>query len=218
MAIWLHILASWPEPAGPSRRQLLRVVGDERLGRLVVGLIAAAHHGEHAVLGARLAARYRRIDEAAALFRSRGMQFARHVGRGSGVVNEHRALLHRLESAVRSGGDGTQVVIVADAGENEVRAVCGFLGRQGARAAMLFYPFVGLGSGTVVDDDIMSALALEVSRHRVSHHAEAQPCSLESHVPSLPSVRIFDIGLIPIGIRFMPRWQSLHGQAFRYAR
>src|SRR3546814_8250309 len=44
------------------------VAVDHRLGAVEHGLVAAAHHRQHAVLGARLPAGHRGIDEADALF------------------------------------------------------------------------------------------------------------------------------------------------------
>ena len=51
----------------------------------------------------------------AALFALR-MQFARDLGRGRGVVDEHRALLHAGKGAVGPERHFAQVVVVADAG------------------------------------------------------------------------------------------------------
>jgi hypothetical protein len=55
------------------------------------GCVAAAHHGEHAVLGAGLAAGDRGIDKVQAQRSGLGVQLARHLGRGGGVVHEDGA-------------------------------------------------------------------------------------------------------------------------------
>src|ERR1051326_933746 len=75
-----------------------------------------------------------------------------------------------------------QVVVVADAGHDEVLARCGFLRRPGAPAAMLRDPFLGLGGGTVVDGDIVAALGLEMAGHRITHHAETEKRDLRHPV------------------------------------
>src|SRR5208282_4202559 len=55
---------------------------------------------------------------------------------------------------------------------DEVLARGRFSRRRRAFAAVLRNPFFGLGGGAVVDRDVMSALRLEMSCHRVAHHAE----------------------------------------------
>ena len=74
MQIWLTILVSWPEPAGPISTHALAYAAITGCGRLEHGrVVAAAHDRELPVLGARLAARHRRVDEAdAALATRRG--------------------------------------------------------------------------------------------------------------------------------------------------
>ena len=176
MQIWLTILASWPEPDGAQQLAHARIGRDHRLGAAVGRRIAAAHHGEHAVLGAGLAAGHRRIDEIEAALLRLGVKLARDLGRGGGVIDEHRALAHAVERAVVAERDLAHVVVVADAHHHEVLAGRGLLRRRGFLAAVLRDPFVGLGGGAIVDGDLVAALVLEMPGHRIAHHAEAEKC------------------------------------------
>ena len=98
----------------------LAVAIHHRLGLGEGRLLPAAHDGELAVDRARLAARNRRIDEAESRLLGLRLQLARQIGRGRGVVDEDRALLHAGEGAVLAVDDRTHVVVVADAAEHDV--------------------------------------------------------------------------------------------------
>jgi hypothetical protein len=135
--------------------------------------LAAAHHREHAVLGAGLAAGDRRIDEVKAVRLGLGVQFARDLRRCGGVIDNHRVLAHAGEHTVVAEHDLAQVVVVADAGHHEILALGGLLWRRRAPAAELRYPFFGLGGGAVVDGDVVAALGLQMSGHRVTHDPQA---------------------------------------------
>jgi hypothetical protein len=110
--------ARWRRAACTARAEAMAT----RLGRWSKAAgVAAAHHGEQAVLGARLAARHRRVDEVQARALGRGVQLARDVGRGGGVVDEDGAGLHAGEGAVGAQRDAAQVIVVADAGRTRCR-------------------------------------------------------------------------------------------------
>ena len=75
---------------------------DDRLGAVRRSLrLAAAHHGQHAVFGAGLAAGDRRVDEAEALRLGGVVQFAGDIGAGGGVVDQDCARLHAGEARHR---------------------------------------------------------------------------------------------------------------------
>jgi hypothetical protein len=121
MQIWLTILASWPAPADRAGGRMRAIGGDHRLGAGVGVFLAAAHHGEHAVLRAGLSARDRRVDEAEPELAAAACEFARDLGGGRGVVDEDpRPSPCRRKRRPFPRGDGAQVVVVADAGEDEV--------------------------------------------------------------------------------------------------
>ena len=141
-------------------------------------VVAAAHHGEHAVLGAGLAARNRRVDEVEAALLRFGMKLARDLGRGRGVVDHDRALARAGEDAVLAEHHFAQIVVVADAGHDEILALGRLFRGRRAFAAVLRDPFFGLGGGAVVDRDLVAAFGLEMPRHRVAHHAEPDECDL----------------------------------------
>ncbi len=169
----VHHLGELPAAGRAHQIAGARIGGDHLLGLGERGLVAAAHHREHAVLGAGLAARNRRIDEIeAALFRF-GVKLARDLGRSGGVVDHDGALGDPGEHAVVAEHDLAQIVVVADAGHDEILALGGLLRRRrGFAAAILRDPFFGLGGGAVVDRDLVAALVLEMPCHRVAHHAE----------------------------------------------
>ena len=162
------------ELAGARRAEQLahaRVGGDHLLGATVGLGVAAAHHGEHAVLRARLSARYRRIDEVKAALLRRFIQFARDLRGRGGVIDEYRVLAHFRERGAR---DRPHVIVVADAHHHEVLACGSFLRRLGDLAAEFLGPGFGLGGVAVVDRDLVAALVLQVPGHRVAHHAQTQ--------------------------------------------
>ena len=77
-----------------------------------------------------------------------------------------------------------QVVVVADAGKDDVLALGGFARGGGRAPAILCDPFVRLGSGAVVDRHVV-ALGLEVAGHRIAHDAEAEKCCFDhTHLSS----------------------------------
>ena len=140
--------------------------------------VTAAHHREHAVLGAGLAAGNRRIDEFEVALYCLGVQFARDGRRRRSMIDHHRAFFHAGKNAGAAKHDLAQIVVVADAGKHEILAVGGLLRRRRAFAAVLGDPFFSLGAGAVIDRDVMAALGLEMPRHRVTHDAEPDKCDL----------------------------------------
>src|SRR5690606_11196751 len=88
-------------------------------------------------------------------------------------------------------GHRAQVVVVADAAEHEVR-IRSSLGRclRRAAGAVLPHPFLGLGGGAIINNEIMTALFQDVAGHGIAHHAEPDPRNLR-HLAS-PCVRSWD--------------------------
>ena len=127
----VHHLGDLARARRADQGDRLGVGHGDRVGLVERPLLAAAHHGELAVLGARLAARHRRVDEVDAVLLALRMELARDVGRGGGVVVEDRALAHAGEGAVVAQHDRAQVVVVADAAEHDLLALarppCGVL-------------------------------------------------------------------------------------------
>jgi hypothetical protein len=124
-----------------------------------------------------VAAGDRRIDELQpALDRGRTELAGDVRGRGR-VVDEDRAAPHAGERAIGAEHDRAQVVVVADAGEDDVRAGGGFAGRcraaMATRRAVLGEPLCGFRRAAVVDADAVPG-ACQVPRHRMAHHAEAE--------------------------------------------
>jgi hypothetical protein len=120
----------------PEEHDGARVAVDHRLRLLEMRRFAAAHDGQHAVFRPRLPAGDRRIDEADTLLRGQGRDLAGDVGRGRGVVDQHRALGHAGQGAVIAEDDRAEVLVVADAGENQLRALDRLARRFGQASAM----------------------------------------------------------------------------------
>ena len=119
--------------AGAGRAEPLAHPGigrDHGLGAGIGVFAAAAHHRQHAVFRAGLAAGHRGIDEFEAGLGRFGVEFARDLGRRGGVIDEGRALLHAGEGAIGAKRDRAQVVVVADAGHHEILALGGGLRRR----------------------------------------------------------------------------------------
>ena len=91
----------------------------------------------------------------------------------------------RREGAVGAGGDRAQVVVVADAGEDDLGASAAASAGVAARAP----PCCATQSSArlaraVVDGDLM-ALGGEVAGHRGAHHAEPDECDARHAIPPL---------------------------------
>ena len=83
-------------------------------------------------------------------------QFARDLGRRGGVVDEHGPFGHGSERAVQADRHLTQVIVIADAAEHEILVRSRLGWRRRRFAAVLGYPFVGLGAGAIVDGEIVA--------------------------------------------------------------
>ena len=145
-----------------------------------MGLRPAAHDDELAVLGPRLTAGDRRVDPADA-------GFARHIGqlprnkRGNGgVIDEDGPLGHARQRPILAQHDRPQIVVIADTGHDEFRALGRLARRRGMGATMLGRPFLRLCGRPVVDRDLVAG-RLEVPRHRVAHHAQTQKRQFRHH-------------------------------------
>ena len=90
---------------------------------------------------------------------ARGFGLRRKVprdrGADGGVVHEHRALRHARERAVRAGADRAQVVVVADAGQHDLRPFRGRRRRGCRGAAVQGDPLRGALRRAVVDGDLV---------------------------------------------------------------
>src|SRR5262245_38637716 len=113
------------------------------------------------------------------------MEFTGDFGRGGCVVDKHRTPRNAMEGTIPPKRDFAQVVVVADAGHDEVLALCGRPGCRRGTTADLRHPLLCLGCGPVVDGDVVAAFDFEVTGHRVAHHAESEKRNLCHEDPSL---------------------------------
>ena len=151
-----------------------RVTHDYRTRRVESVGVPADHDREHTVLGTGLPSRYRRVEEGD-LRLSRNL--ARDIGRRGGVIDQNRAILATRQRTVVSVHHRTQIIVVADTHEDDVRAFRG-LARGGGKAAVVIpAPLFRLGHGTVVYPRRKARLR-QVTRHRVTHDAEADECDV----------------------------------------
>src|SRR5262249_23278853 len=118
------------------------------------------------------------VDGVEAALAGGGVELAGDLGGRGSVIDEDRAFGNAVEGAVRPQRDLAQVVVVADAGHDEVLALGGGARRRRGTPAALRHPLLGLGGGAIVDRDLVTALDLEVTGHRVAHHAEPEKRNL----------------------------------------
>ena len=171
----VHHLGELPVAGRAQQRHRAAVAGHGRPGALEGLAVAAAHHGQHAVLRARLAAGDGRIDAGDAAVPAFRVKFARKVGGSGGVVHINRARPDAGEDAVIAVNDAAHIVVIAHAGEHDVRARRRLAGRGGRAAAVGFGPSPGLLAGAVIDGDLVAGRG-EMPRHREAHDAEADEC------------------------------------------
>ena len=142
--------------------------------------IAAHHYRERPLLRSCLTAGYRRIEEIQAALLRRCCQLTCHDGRGGCVINNHTARLGACENSLRACHYLAQVIIVANAGEDEVCALgCGCWSSSGV-AAVLLLPFSCLGCCSVVNRDSVPCLD-QMAGHRETHGAKADECCFGCH-------------------------------------
>src|SRR5258708_4064188 len=113
------------------------------------------------------------------------MKLARDLGRCRGVIDEYCASGNAVKGAICPERDLAQVMVVADAGHDEILTLrrCPWCRRR--TPAELRHPLLGLGGGAIVDRDVVAALDLEVTGHRIAHHAEPEKRNLCHEDPPL---------------------------------
>ncbi len=189
--------------------QLARSGRPHMLDRLGIGLerrfrlgqspgVAARHDAELAVLGARLAARHRGVDEAPPLPFGQRRHLARHLRRRRRVINDHSAFSQMRQPL---GHDGAHVVVIADAQDEQIDVVRRLGHRLREAAARRLGPGLRLGYGAVEADDIMAGLH-QVTRHRGAHDAQAGECDLHDRL------RVSGHGLGRVERGFKPLWRG----------
>ena len=92
------------------------------------------------------------------------------------MVDEDGAVAERLERAVWPERHRAEIVVIADAGEDEIGAVAP--PRPGWPPILppnLRDPGFGLGAGAVEDRDVVAATRLEMAGHGKAHDAEPDP-------------------------------------------
>ena len=168
----VHHLGELARPGGPHQRHGLGVRAHHRQGerveRLVVG---AAHDRQLPVLGTRLTARHRGVDEADAELGGRFGELLRHLGRRGRVVDEDGARTGTGEHTVGSVHHVADVVVVADAEEHELGAVGRLTRRRSGTVAVERDPCERLLRRAVVHRHLVS-LAGEMAGHGGSHDPE----------------------------------------------
>ena len=121
MQIWLTILVSWPAAGRADQPAGARIVRDDRLDPRIDVRLAPAHHAESAVLGSRLAAGDGRVDEADAVLSRALAKSSRATSAEAVVWSTKIAPFFMPAKAPRlAERHGAQVVVVADAGEDDL--------------------------------------------------------------------------------------------------
>src|SRR5262249_40126203 len=155
------------------------------------------HHGQYAVLSASLTARHRRVEKVKATVLGRREEFSGDIGRGRGVVDEHRTLAHGLERPLGTQRDVAHIAVVADATEHEVLVLGGFRGCRRGPTAVLLHPGFCLGGVAVVDREVVPALLGQMSCHWIAHDTQADPRHLRHIALPHPKARDPDYYRMP---------------------
>ncbi|MNI66786.1 hypothetical protein D3C73_1223770 [compost metagenome] len=133
----------------------------------------AAHDGQRAIDGASLSAGHGRIHEIQAQALGLRVEFAGHIGRRGGVVDEHGARSHARKCTVGPQHNAAQVVVVAHAGEDDLGTCHRFARRAGMAAAELGDPGLSLGGRAVVDRHVVPG-AGQMAGHGQAHDTQAE--------------------------------------------
>jgi hypothetical protein len=132
------------------------------------GRLAAAHHGQHAVLGTGLP------PETGASMKCRPpgapLELARHLGRGRGVVDEDGAGFMPAKAPGPSTTERRSSSLPTQANTSRRRRG---LARRGGGGRRIRHPGLGLGGGAVVDGDLVAG-AGQMAGHGIAHHAQAE--------------------------------------------
>ncbi len=161
-----------------------------RRGGIERCLAAAAHDRERTVLRARFATRDGSVEAEQAEPVGLDRQLARDARRNGGVIDEQRALLHRIERAVAAERHLREIVVVADAGQDDIGVLRG-LGRGRCRgSAMLPDPCIGLGAGAIIDGEVMARLD-EVACHRSAHDTCTDEADTQFSFAHAQSIALF---------------------------
>jgi threonine dehydratase len=161
----------WPDMNYPSA-----IGGHDRAGTLYRLGGSAAHNRELAILGPGLTAGNRCIDCRETIFGGIGGKVAGHLGGNCGVIDKQCALCYGGKCAVLALYHLLNVLIIADAGDDDVSAFgceCRSfrdLGRM-AKFALRRLPAGSFGVRAVVSGDVMPS-AEQVPCHRPAHYAK----------------------------------------------
>ena len=112
-----------------------------------------------------------------------GVELARDLGRGGGVIDEHRALLHAGEGAVCAERTSRRSLSLPTHIITKSWPSAASFGVAAALPPNCLDPFLGLGGGAVVDGDLVAALVLEVPGHGVAHDAKTEKRHLRHRSP-----------------------------------
>ena len=146
---------------------------DRRLHAVEMGCVAATHHRQSAVLGARLSARDGRIDETEPQCGGACVKFSRHICRSGRVINEDCALFHAGEGSVGPKRDGAKVVVISDAGEHNFGVGRGFARRRKGLHAVFRREALRLLDRPIIDGEAMPA-PRQMASHGVAHDAKSK--------------------------------------------
>src|SRR6185503_10463117 len=118
------------------------------------------------------------VEKGEALLLGLGGKLAGNVRRSRRVVDEHRALAHAGKGAVGPERHLPEVVVIADAGKDDVLAGRRLARRRRGFAASVGDPFLRLGRGAIIYRHLVT-FGLEVTGHRKAHDAQTEKCCLD---------------------------------------
>ena len=143
-----------------------------------VRVLTADERRELSLARALGAARDRRIDRAGAALGQLGRDAARGVGRDRGAVQHDGAALDALGDAACTEDDRLDVGRIRDAQTDELGAPCRLGRRRRTRRSPRGQGFLALAR-PVVHRQFVTGVE-QVTRHRLTHRAESDPCNLHA--------------------------------------
>ena len=151
------------------------MLGDELESMIAMGMhnTVACAEDEPRFAGAEIAAGDRGINEVLALSAGQSGEFACHIGRCGGVVDQNGPFFHAGQRAVCAQYDGTQVIVIAHAHEHQIGVAGRLAWREGAAMSELLDPVLRFAAIAVVNRDLVSGQG-QMAGHRETHHPQAQ--------------------------------------------
>src|SRR5207302_9992188 len=146
------------------------------LGHFKSVRVATDHISQLAVFRACLATRYWSIEAATASFFCGLIQLASYRCRRGCVVDVNCASFQSGKDTSSSESNGSQIVVIADTGEYEIRALSGRLRRRRGFAGIFGGPPLSFCGRPVEHCNLMASSLGQMTGHWISYHTKTNKC------------------------------------------